>query len=65
MPNRAGIALHRMYADFLMPSRLPTYRRLLESMLAGGYAVVSIETYWKRLGLGPSRRRRPRGDPPA
>ena len=50
MPDRAGIALHRMYADFLMPSRLPTYRRLLESMQARGYAVVSIETYWKRLG---------------
>lgn len=50
---------HRIYADFLMPSRLPAYRRLLASFLDAGYAVESIETYWdriKRAELDPARR---------
>lgn len=52
MTNWAGTVLHRIYADFAMPSRLPTYRRLLEAFLAAGYEVVSIETYWNRLRTG-------------
>ena len=38
---------HRVYADFLMPSRLGDFRRLLESALKHGYALVSIEMLWK------------------
>jgi hypothetical protein len=38
---------HRIYADFLMPSRLGAYRRLLELALGAGYRVVSIETFWQ------------------
>jgi hypothetical protein len=29
-----------------MPSRLPAYRRLIESFLEAGYLILSIETYW-------------------
>lgn len=43
---------HRVYADFLMPSRLPTYRRLLETFLEAEYVVVSIETYWDLIKTG-------------
>jgi hypothetical protein len=49
MTNWTATVLHRIYADFVMPSRLPAYRRLLEAFLAAGYEVVSIETYWNRL----------------
>ena len=37
----------RIYADFLMPSRLEAYRGLLELALGAGYRVVSIETFWQ------------------
>jgi hypothetical protein len=56
MTNRALVARNRIYADFLMPSRLPTLRRTLETMLASGYKVVSIETWWKRLATNPTDR---------
>jgi hypothetical protein len=59
MAIRASTVSNRIYADFLMPSRLPTYRRLLEACLEAGYAVVSIETYWdlvKTAKLDPARR---------
>ena len=43
----AGIHLwHRIYADFLMPSRLPVYRQLLETAQAAGYGIVSVERFW-------------------
>ncbi len=37
----------RIYSDFLMPSRLSEYRRLIESALADGYTVLSVERYWQ------------------
>ena len=37
----------RIYADFLMPSRLGAYQGLLELSLDAGYRVVSIETFWR------------------
>ena len=43
---------HRIYADFLMPSRLGAYRGLLELALGAGYRVVSIETFWQLIGGG-------------
>ena len=39
----------RIYADFLMPSRLEAYRGLLEQALGAGYRVVSIESFWRML----------------
>lgn len=39
----------RIYADFLMPSRLEAYRGLLQLALGAGYRIVSIETFWRRL----------------
>ncbi len=49
----------RIYSDFLMPSRLGEYRRLIESALAGGYTVLSIEQYWQLVtaaAVDPARR---------
>lgn len=43
--GRAGA---RLYADFLMPSRLDSYRRLLVRFLDAGYAFESIEGLWAR-----------------
>jgi hypothetical protein len=37
---------NRIYADFLMPSRLSTFRRMLERFLDAGYTVISVETFW-------------------
>ena len=37
----------RIYSDFLMPSRLGAYRRLLETALGAGYSIMSIERYWQ------------------
>ena len=41
---------HRIYADFLMPSRLGAYQGLLESALGAGYRIVSIETFGQLVG---------------
>jgi hypothetical protein len=49
----------RLYADFVMPSRLSVYRSLVETALAGGYEILSIEALWQRVrgdGLDPARR---------
>jgi hypothetical protein len=49
----------RIYGDFLMPSRLGTYRALLETALGAGYAIVSVERFWELIGadaVDPARR---------
>ena len=38
---------HRIYADFLLPSRLGEFRQLLEQFLAGDRSIVSVETFWE------------------
>lgn len=43
---------HRLYADFLMPSRLEAYRGLLETALDAGYSIVSVEGLWRRMKEG-------------
>ncbi len=58
MPGLATVR-DRIYSDFLMPSRLEEYRRLLESALHAGYSIVSIEQYWRLVteaSLDPARR---------
>jgi hypothetical protein len=44
---RPGDVWHRVDADFLMPSRLGTYRSTLEVALAAGYEIVSVHRFWK------------------
>jgi hypothetical protein len=43
---------HRIYADFLMPSRLGDFRQMLERVLRAGYTVVSVETFWDLIVSG-------------
>jgi hypothetical protein len=38
---------NRVYADFLMPSRLDAYRSLLEAAQRAGYRVMAIEQFWR------------------
>lgn len=50
---------NRIYDDFLMPSGLASYRRLLESALRAGFDTVSIERFWQLIVAGnvdPARR---------
>ena len=50
---------NRLYADFVMPSRLAAYRRLLEDALAAGYEVVSLGRFGELVGgatLDPASR---------
>jgi hypothetical protein len=58
MPRALDTLWNRVYADFLMPSRLGSYRRLLESILLADYQVTSIERFWDliRAGAVPDRR---------
>lgn len=49
---RASTVWHRIYADFLMPARLDEYRRMLESFVRAGYAVISVETFWDLITTG-------------
>jgi hypothetical protein len=44
----ARAAAHRLYADFLMPSRLDSFERLLSAFVAAGYAVTSVEAFARR-----------------
>ena len=44
----ARAAAHRVYADFLMPSRLDDYERLLGAFVEAGYAVTSVEAFARR-----------------
>ncbi len=43
---------HRVYADFLMPSRLDAYRCLLEAAQRADYRVMAIQEFWGLLGEG-------------
>jgi hypothetical protein len=43
---------NRCYGDFLMPSRLPAYRALLETALGAGYTIVSVEGAWASIRAG-------------
>lgn len=43
-----GTIANRVYADFLMPSRLGHYRTFLESVLGAGYAVDSLGGFHAR-----------------
>ena len=59
MPLTPAALRDRFYADFLMPSRLGAYRGLLESALAAGYEIVSVEHIWRIIAadrLDPGRR---------
>jgi len=49
----------RLYADFLMPSRLNAYRGFLESVLGSGWKIVSVQTFWEttKTGAKPENRR--------
>ena len=47
------IVWNRIYADFLMPSRLGHYAGLLETALGGAYDVTGIERFW-RMATSPS-----------
>jgi len=49
----------RVYGDFLMASRLPRYRRLLESALRADYRIISAGGLWRLIEtreLDPTRR---------
>lgn len=48
-PSEVG---SRLYADFLMPSRLDAYRSTLELALAHGYRVMSVDGFWRLLERG-------------
>ena len=41
--------LHRLYADFFMPSRLREYRDFFVAALRLGYQVFSIRDFWSVL----------------
>jgi hypothetical protein len=40
---------HRVYADFLKPSRMPEFERLLSSALTAGYRFMTLPDYFARL----------------
>jgi hypothetical protein len=46
----ASLVWHRVYADFLMPSRLGAYRGLLEAAQRADYRVTAIQEFWDLLG---------------
>lgn len=43
---RPSVVWRRIYADFLMPSRLASYPRLLDAALEAGYRIISVEQFW-------------------
>ena len=43
---------HRLYSDFLMPSRLEEYRSLLKLALRRGYTLFSIASFWQLIQAG-------------
>ena len=52
MLTQARTVGHRVYADFLMPTRLGAFEGLLRRLLEAGYSVISIETLCGMLGAG-------------
>jgi hypothetical protein len=40
---------NRAYADFLMPSRLPSYRQFLEEALRRDYTICSVDSFWNKI----------------
>jgi hypothetical protein len=62
-PNNLAASMrrvrNRIYSDFMMPSRLGTYRKLLELALEAGYQICSVGSVWRQIaagGLRPSQR---------
>jgi len=55
----AGLA-NRAYCDFLMPSRLDAYERLLGIAIDAGYEIVGVERFWSQVQVEP---RVPEQDP--
>ena len=49
---------NRLYADFLMPSRLGQYRAILARAAALGYECLSIESFWQAQRLAAAGDRR-------
>jgi hypothetical protein len=50
--------LNRVYADYLMPSRLSTYEDLLRQAKAAGYAQLSVRAFFRSLRLDDGGERR-------
>ncbi len=46
-PRSNVILWHRIHADFLMPSRLGEFARLLETALHADYEVMGIQRFWR------------------
>jgi len=42
----------RVYAEFLMPSRLSIHRDLLHEVLAQGYEICSVASFWDKIKSG-------------
>ena len=42
----------RVYAEFLMPSRLSIHRDLLHEVLARGYEICSVASFWDKIKSG-------------
>ena len=58
-PAGLGRLADRLYADFLMPSRLDAYAGLLEAALEQGYEVHAVGSFWRLgelPGADPARR---------
>jgi hypothetical protein len=45
--NILSVVRDRVYGDFLMPSRLDAYRRLLDDALRAGYTILAVDRYWQ------------------
>ena len=50
---RIEVVRNRLYADFLMPSRLSRYRDALRRWQDRGYAIESVEGFWQTVKGGP------------
>jgi hypothetical protein len=54
MMMKARPAAQRLYADFLMPSRLDSFERLLRTIVEAGYTVTSVEAFARQQVNGVS-----------